>query len=77
MPSPALTSNLYWLYREFELLGECGRILSCDSGVVIREATQLVHTTAHNSISILPTSILDAIPACGNVPGTLELYCIL
>ena len=77
MPSAALTSNLYWLCREFELLGECGRILFCDSGVVISEATQLVHKTAHNSIRILPASILDAIPACGNAPGTVELYCIL
>lgn len=62
VPSPALTSNLYWSCREFELLGECGRILSCNSRGVISGATQSVHTTAHNSISILSASMLDAIP---------------
>lgn len=57
-----VTSNLYWSCREVELLGECGRILSCDSGVVVSETTQSVHTNAHNSVSILPASMLDAIP---------------
>lgn len=55
VPSPALTCNL------LELLGHC-RILYCDSGTVMSEATQTVHTTAYNSVNILPASMLNAIP---------------
>lgn len=62
VPSPALPPRLHCSGREFELLGECGRILSCDSRVVISETTQLVRITVHNSISILPVSMLDAVP---------------
>lgn len=45
VPPPALTANLYWSRKEFELLGQCERIFSCGSGVVISEPTQLVPYT--------------------------------
>lgn len=66
LPSAALRSYLDWFCREFELLGECGRILSCDSGVITSDTTRLVRAAACNRC-ILPASMLDAIPVYGMV----------
>lgn len=52
LPSAALIGYLDWFCREFELLGECGRVPSCDSGVITSDTTQLVHAAARNPACI-------------------------